>query len=47
MPGNTLASNEFEFCKFTRVHLTRFSIGLKTISHCQNSHMRIIVNQSL
>ena len=33
-----VANNEFEFCKFT---------GLKTISYCQNSDMRIIVNQTL
>ena len=42
-----VANNEFEFCKFTLRASNSLRIGLKTISYCQNSDMRIIVNQTL
>ena len=42
-----VANNEFEFC--IKIYLRASNsppIGLKTIGYCQNSHMRIIVNQA-
>ena len=44
MPGNTLASRTMNI--YSRAS-NSLPIGLKTISYCHNSHMRIIVNQSL
>ena len=42
-----VANNEFEFC--IKIYLRASNsppIGLTTIGYCQNSHMRIIVNQA-
>ena len=41
-----VANHELEFSVYLRAS-NSLPIGLKTISHCQNSHLRIIVNQSL
>ena len=42
-----VANNEFEFCiKINLRTPNSLPIGLKTIGYCQNSHMRIIVNQA-
>ena len=39
------ANNEFEFFFYLRAS-NSLPIGLKAISYCQNSHTRIIENQS-
>ena len=44
---SSVANNEFEFC--IKIYLSASNsppIGLTTIGYCQNSHMRIIVNQA-
>ena len=45
MPGNTLVSRTMNL-KINLRTSNSLSIGLKTIGYCQNSHMRIIVNQA-
>ena len=47
MPGNTLASRTMNLNFENLLASNSLRIGLKTISYCQNSDMRIIVNQSL
>ena len=47
MPGNTLAKRTMNLNFFFYLRASNsLPIGLKVISYCQNSHTRIIVNQS-
>ena len=41
-----VANNVFEFCTFILRASNSLPIALKTISYCQNSHMRIHVRLS-